>query len=102
MKKNILASITAIVVAFTSTQLMAGKADNGKTGKFIPVCHKVNHPSQDEYPTDRSPLFTLWVPEAAVQAHLDHGDVRGEVIHVGPGGAFATSCEVEDDGESDS
>ena len=96
MKKHILASITAIVVAFTSTQLMAGKAGKGPGGKFMPVCHKVNHTSQNEYRTDRPPLFTLWVPEAAVQAHLDHGDVRGEVFHVGPRGAFGTSCEIEE------
>ena len=59
MKKNILASITAIVVAFTSTQLMAGKAGKGPGDKFMPVCHKVNHPSQDEYPTDRPPPVHL-------------------------------------------
>ena len=100
MKKNILASITAIVIAFTSTQLMAGKAGKGSGGKFIPVCHKVNHPSQNEYPTDRPPLFTLWVPQAAVQAHLDHGDVRGEVVQVDSGGAFTTSCEIEEQDDS--
>ena len=97
MKNRSLVIIPAIIIVFASTQLMAGKRGSGPGGKFMPVCHKLNHPSQDEYPTDRPPLFTLWVPEAAVAAHIDHGDVLGEVVHVGPGGAFATICEEVDE-----
>ncbi|MGB5439352.1 MAG: DUF4215 domain-containing protein, partial [Gammaproteobacteria bacterium] len=67
------AIIPAVILAFASTQLLAGRPVAGD--KFKPVCHKVTHPSKGKKSAGKQPpRFILWVPNAAVKAHLAHGD----------------------------
>ena len=73
MNKTLLAIIPAVILAFASTQLLAGRPVAGD--KFKPVCHKVTHPSKGKKSAGKQPpRFILWVPNAAVKAHLAHGD----------------------------